>query len=30
LHIAVIDILESETGFLWFVITNYLIISLQT
>ena len=30
LHIAVIDITESETGFLLFVITNYLIISLQT
>jgi hypothetical protein len=30
LHIAVIDITESETGFLWFVITNYLTISLQT
>jgi hypothetical protein len=29
LHIAVIDITESETGFLLFVITNYLIISLQ-
>ena len=30
LHIVVIDITESETGFLLFVITNYVIISLQT
>ena len=29
LHIAVIDITESETGFLLSVTTNYLIISLQ-
>jgi hypothetical protein len=30
LHIAVIDITESETGIILFVITNYLIISLQS
>jgi hypothetical protein len=29
LHIAVIDITELETGFLLFVMTNYLIISVQ-